>query len=734
NVSSVFYDSDDPVNQGINYIEESEDHSTKSTGKLTVFDENFSEAYNGKVSAFKGRGNMTWDAAKRGYQVKLDKKADLLDPADGKQKAKKWLLISSPFDGTMLLNEFIYAMAHEMGMSETTEGKPVDFYYDGQYRGTYYLCEKVEIGTGRLEIDDLEKDIEDANPDVDLEELPLVTGKNKYGEKIQYVEGINDPEDISGGYLLELDNLFYEAEASYFLTNNSRPVYVSKQPEFLSKNAVSYISEFMHDYYRSITDGGVNKATGKRFTEYLDLNSAVRYYTIQQFTKNNDAFNTSTFFYKPKGEDKIYAGPLWDCDATMGHRRKTEDPTGILDQGRMDSSWMKIAEFREAFYDYFRDEFRGVIERMILDREGENTWYRHAENLNETTAMNFTVWGPESNDSFFNWPQRWQNLTDQYNWLLTRIEWFDRKLKEIDITRLYGDNRYRTSLKAADTLKQLRGIEKFEKIILADGNKFPDALCSGFLAQNLEAPIILINDANSKMVTDYINDNLTEEGSIIVLGGENAISSSILSRLNNDYSRVYGNNRYETNLEILNYLDAEFDTLLVCSGNNYPDSLSASALNVPIMLVNNSLQNNQLEFLAENEFSRIYIIGGTSAVNSRIESELEKYAEVKRISGANRYQTSRMVAEEFFEDPDTALISYALNFPDGLCGGPLAGVLNAPVLLTADGNTYEVRQYFSRHPYPDKLYILGGSALISDSSVTGLFDTFTRQQVKSDKY
>ena len=734
NVSSVFYDTDDPANFGREYIESLRDHSLKSTGNVTLYDESFTEVFNGKVSAFKGRGNMTWDAQKKPYQIKLDKKADLLDPANGKQKAKKWLLISSPFDGTMLLNEFIYAMAHRMGMSETPEGKPVDFYYDGEYRGTYYLCEKVEIGTGRLEIDDLEKDIEDANPDIDFEALPVATGKNKYGEKIQYVTGINNPEDISGGYLLELDNLFYKTELSYFITNNNRPIYVSKQPEYLSKDAIIYISEFMHDYYKSITDGGVNNSTGKKFTDYLDLNSAVKYYTIQQFTKNNDAFNTSTFFYKPKGENKIYAGPLWDCDATMGHRLKTEDPTGILDQGRMDSEWMKISEFRNAFYQYFKDEFREIIEEMIINRDGINTWYSHANNLDKTTAMNFTVWEPESNDSFFNWPERWQNLTDQYNWLLTRISWFDQKLKSIDITRLYGDNRYKTSLKVADTLKQIKGIEKFDKIILADGNQFPDALCSGFLAQSLDAPIILINNTNSKMVTDYINSNLNSDGSIIILGGENAISASLLSNLNNKYERVYGNNRYETNLEILNYLDVKYDTLLVCSGNNYPDSLSVSALNLPIMLVNNELRSDQIDYLSKNEFAEICIIGGTSAVNTKIESSLKTYSSVKRIAGSNRFQTSTCVAKEFFGKTDNALISFARNFPDGLCGGPLAGVINAPVLLTADGNTDELKKYFNEFTYPNKLYILGGESLISNNSIIKLFDTFIKQKIKSDKY
>lgn len=35
--------------------------------------------------------------------------------------------------------------------------KPVDLYINGEYRGSYLLSEKVQVGDGYIEIDDLEK-------------------------------------------------------------------------------------------------------------------------------------------------------------------------------------------------------------------------------------------------------------------------------------------------------------------------------------------------------------------------------------------------------------------------------------------------------------------------------------------------------------------------------------------------------------------------------------------------
>lgn len=60
--------------------------------------------YDGKLTQIKGRGNSTWKGAKRPYQIKLDKKTDLLQTGDSADKAKTWVLLANFYDPSAVRN------------------------------------------------------------------------------------------------------------------------------------------------------------------------------------------------------------------------------------------------------------------------------------------------------------------------------------------------------------------------------------------------------------------------------------------------------------------------------------------------------------------------------------------------------------------------------------------------------------------------------------------------------
>ncbi len=140
NLHAVFFTSDDPDEKGRLYIDGSEDHSAKANGTFDLYDSALSRLYSGAKTQIKGRGNTTWIPDKKPYQIKLDKKADLLDPVGGSQKAKKWILLANYYDPTLLHNAVAFDLAYTSGLTATPQGYFVDFYYDGEYRGNYYLC------------------------------------------------------------------------------------------------------------------------------------------------------------------------------------------------------------------------------------------------------------------------------------------------------------------------------------------------------------------------------------------------------------------------------------------------------------------------------------------------------------------------------------------------------------------------------------------------------------------
>lgn len=297
----------------------------------------------------------------------------------------------------------------------------------------------------------------------------------------------------------------------------------------------------------------------------------------------------------------------------------------------------------------------------------------------------------------------------------------DSPVKPIDETvyRIYGSDRYATAFKSADALKEKLQVSKFDTIIVASGKTFADALPGSYLAAKKDAPILLINAKKSSEVKAYINENLISGGTVYVLGGEAAVASSWLNGIT--FKRLGGANRYETNLNILKEAGVDNNTkIMVCTGKNFADSLSVSATGAPILMVNKTLSSAQKEFLNSINGEKYCIIGGTAAVSSWVEKECKELGPTARYAGDNRYTTSLEVAEAFFDEPDYAVLAYAQNFPDGLSAGPLAYNLNAPLILTKTGKENVAANYTKAEGIKAG-FVLGGSGLISDTSVKTIF-------------
>lgn len=273
------------------------------------------------LKQIKGRGNSTWRYSKKPYNIKFDKKTDLF----GMGKAKKWSLLANYIDQSLIHNASGWAFAEAFGMPFTSEFRQVDLYINGEYLGNYTICESVEIGETRVNIPDLEKANENANPGVDIEALPRGgTGANnnpglasEKGSR-KWVEIPQNPEDISGGYLLEYDYMArYDQEISGFVTKNGQPV-VIKSPEYASREEVSYIADFMEAATEALYSPTGRNAEGRSWSEYFDVDSLAAAYLEQELSMNYDAGFSSFFAYKPAGEDKIHFGPIWDMDNAFG--------------------------------------------------------------------------------------------------------------------------------------------------------------------------------------------------------------------------------------------------------------------------------------------------------------------------------------------------------------------------------------------------------------------------------
>ena len=296
-------------------------------------------------------------------------------------------------------------------------------------------------------------------------------------------------------------------------------------------------------------------------------------------------------------------------------------------------------------------------------------------------------------------------------------------LGESDFLRIAGNDRYETSRKSADAFLKASGLEKFDNVVVASGTGFPDALSGGYLAKVKNAPLILVGSNNERDVATYIKNNLREDGRVYILGGTPSVSASfesMMEELGLNSKRLGGADRYETNLLILKEAGNEFTEIQVCAGFAFPDSLSASSTGRPILLTDgNDLRADQVEYLESIKASTdFYIIGGYPSVSKGIEKRVGEILSGKheRLGGANRYETSRLVAEHFFPDgSEVVVLASARAFPDGLSGSALARVLGAPIVLTNTDSTGEARKY-TESAWSIRAVALGGPEHISDGA------------------
>lgn len=238
----------------------------------------------------KARGNWTRIGfSKKPFKLKLDKKQDLLGLTP--EKSKHYALLAHADDRNGYLRNFtFFNLGKRIGLPWTPEMQPVELVINGDYRGLYFLTESIRAQEGRVEIAELE-------------------------------DNATDPDLVSGGYIVELDN--------YYEENQIRMPEMSwVDNQHLDELRVTWDTpeEYSYLQQRFITDqfSAINNAVGSNnnaLWSYLDQDDAARYYLVCEIVSHTEAFHGSTYLFRDRGENqKWHFSPLWDAgNAFQGH-------------------------------------------------------------------------------------------------------------------------------------------------------------------------------------------------------------------------------------------------------------------------------------------------------------------------------------------------------------------------------------------------------------------------------
>ena len=442
-ISSIHITSNNPEQFGREYVDAVK--GNKGTGVVKVINENGEALYDGDLSQIKARGNSTYKYyPKKSYQIKLATASDLLGNGES---VSTWVLLASYGDATLMHDKVMKDLAKKLGDDFVASCDFADLYYDGEYRGTYLVTEKNYIGSTGIDITDLEALYEESNTEYGNNMNSLV-GTNKYGMTYNYIEGLVDPSDISGGYLIELNNDFID-EACGFITKKGVAFNV-KSPEYCSESAMKYISEYYQEFEDAVFSKdengkytGYNETTGKYYYDYCDLDSLVRAFLLQELSGNCDSFISSMFLYKDKN-GKLNAGLIWDSEMTFGTGWVKPTNASELSHNYLAKALLEIPSFKEALKKYYTEVIVPEIELLLSDNgmisENENR-------LADSAVMNYILWPfvrvghPESGNHL------WENCDYDFvvqqmrNWLSDRYNTLNKE---------YCNHKYGSSYKSDD--------------------------------------------------------------------------------------------------------------------------------------------------------------------------------------------------------------------------------------------------------------------------------------------
>jgi hypothetical protein len=254
-------------------------------------------AYAGTMG-IRGRGNSTWNYSKKPYRLKLDTKAPLM----GLGAERDWALLANAVDESQLRTYAAMQASSMTSLAYTPSVRHIEVVLNGQYHGVYMLTEHQEVGEDRIDITEME--------DTD-----------------------NAGIEVTGGYRLEIDARLEENREPGWRTTQNVPVVV-KDPDPATPQQWAYITSHVQAFENALfAPNFADPVNGYR--RYLDVDAFIDHYLVQELTKNQDAFWSSTFFTKERGEDRLRFGPVWDFDNSMGSLRGSADlgPEGFRARG-----------------------------------------------------------------------------------------------------------------------------------------------------------------------------------------------------------------------------------------------------------------------------------------------------------------------------------------------------------------------------------------------------------------
>jgi hypothetical protein len=391
-------------------------------GNLTFLD-GPANVYDGHIGIeIRGASSSGYPQRPYGFETRDSTGANLSVSILGMPEENDWVLISNYNDRSLIKNLMAYKIFAMMG-NYSPRSQLCEVIIDGSYQGIYLIGEKIKQDNGRVNIATL-------NPDEIL------------------------GDDLTGGYILQQN---YWNESNSFQSNYS-PIdhptfdvhflYEYPKPQDIVPEQKVYIAAFIDSLETALYSVDfADPIIGYR--KYLDVESFIDYFIVNEVSRNNDGFKKSVFFHKDKNSNggKLHAGPVWDFDWAWKNMQSCE-----IFQNNGGIGWAH--HINDCFTDnYSTGWYIRLLQDSTFNDELRCRYEQYRETMLDTTYLfayidSMGVYAQEAQARHFQkWPLLGMSgpapddgpvaithlgeLDSLKSWIWTRLQWLDANIPGI---------------------------------------------------------------------------------------------------------------------------------------------------------------------------------------------------------------------------------------------------------------------------------------------------------------
>jgi len=357
--------------------------------------------YNGKISIeIRGSSSQSFPKKQYGFETQNNDGSNNNVSLLGMPAENDWILYAPYSDKTLIRNILAYRLSESLG-NYAPRTSLCELLINGEYVGVYVLTEKIKRDINRVNISKL-------NPDE-----------------------ING-DDLTGGYILKIDKL----------TGSQGPIWHSEigginfQYEYPGHDDIAieqkeYIKNYIDSFELALTsDYFMDSSIGYR--KYINENSFVDFFIVNEVAKNIDGYFLSTFFYKDKdsNEGKLTMGPVWDFNLSYGNANYRE---GFSTNGYQveinDSPWWWSRLLQDSiFVNKIQNRMCSIRNDILGNSRVISSIDSLSVILDEAQERNFEKWPIIGS---YIWPNYFvgESYEEEINylktWTLGRLKWLD---------------------------------------------------------------------------------------------------------------------------------------------------------------------------------------------------------------------------------------------------------------------------------------------------------------------